>query len=50
MSRTETREREHPVKRAIQQASNVIVLSLRLYRELAVSALSIFPAVTPERR
>ncbi len=47
---SDRRNEAHPVKRAIQQAANVVVLSARLYRELAVSALSIIPARSPERR
>ncbi|MBW2274599.1 MAG: hypothetical protein JRG96_15135 [Deltaproteobacteria bacterium] len=41
-------KRGRPVKHAFQQATNIFVLSARLYRELAVSALSIIPALRSE--
>ena len=38
--------RKFTVKRAFEKASEVVVLSAHLYRELALSALSLLPAAT----
>ena len=42
--RTDTpkREREPIVKTTVQKAAGLVVLSARIYRELAVSAFSLF--------